>query len=214
MAICEGGVCGEGFGIDYVFTDIGCYTRPVVRELSEIGLSVFAESLRHSNHQHHSGVYEAEVHNSCLSYGWRGEGCIPPTSIRRLSESADPQLLDTYRSEWLETEREAYRSHRSVVWKRPAILLALTIVVIGWPWAVGALIPAFKRNLGWALLIAVPIQMLMCLRFLALILFARGSEPVFWQWLDTFCAIAIVVAIPVQLGTFIRRKFKSRARPA
>lgn len=46
--LCEDGVCSEGFGIDYVRTGYGCRTRPVVRELSEAVLSLFARSARHS----------------------------------------------------------------------------------------------------------------------------------------------------------------------
>ena len=212
--LCEDGVCNEGFGIEYVLTGYGCGTRPVVRELSEADLGLFRESARHSYHRHLSGVFEAEVKHFRLGRCWWGERCIAPTSIRRLSESVDPQTLDAYRSEGLDTERQAYRSHRSWMWKRPAIILAFTLLVIGWPWALGALIPAFKRNLGWTLLVAIPIQMLMCLKYLAYLALTAGPVPVLWQWLDTICAIVIVVAIPIQLGIFMRRKFKARARPA
>lgn len=214
VVLCEDGICSEGFGIDHVLTDVGCNMRPVVRELSADGLSVFAEGVRHSYHRDLSGVFEAQVDHYCLNSGWRRKQCFAPTSVRLLSESADPQSLDTYRSEWLETERQAYRSSRSWMWKRSAIFLVLTVLVIGWPWALGALIPAFKRNLGWVLLVAIPVQMLMCLRFLVNLALTIGPIPVLWQWLDTTCAIVIVVAIPIQLGTFIRRKFKTRARPA
>jgi hypothetical protein len=212
--LCEDGVCSEGFGIDYVPTGYGCGTRPVVRELSEAVLSLFAWSARHSYHRHLSGVYEAEVRHACLGHGWRGERCITPTSIRRLSESVDPQTLDAYRSEWLDTERQSYRSHRSAMWKIAAVLLSLTILVIGWPWALSAWIPAFRRCLGWTLLVAIPIQLFTGLYFSVSVWLPFGPVPVLLKVSDTICAIAIVVAIPLQLGTFIRRKLKARARPA
>ena len=110
VVLCEDGVCSEGFGIDHVLTDIGCKMRPVVRELSAEGLGVLAERIRDSHHRNLRGVYEAEVDHSCLRHGWRRRLCSAPASVRRLSESADPQSLDTYRSEWLETEQQAYRA--------------------------------------------------------------------------------------------------------
>jgi hypothetical protein len=42
---------------------------------------------------------------------------------------------------------------------------------------------------------------------------AIGPVPALWKWAGAFCAIVIVLAIPVQLGTFIRRKIKTRVRP-
>ena len=100
------------------------------------------------------------------------------------------------------------------MWKIAAVLLALTILVIGWPWALGALIPAFRRCLGWTLLIAIPIQLFTGLYFSVSVWLPLTPLPVLLKVTDTICAIAIVVAIPVQLGTYIRRKFKARARPA
>lgn len=214
IALCENSVCSEGFGIDYVLTYRGCVTRPVVRALPKSGLTIFARSARHSYHRQLSGVYEAEVSYSCLREGWRSEQCITLTSIRRLSKSVDLQTLEAYRSEWLDREQQANRSHFSTLLIVAALMLALTILVIAWPWALGAWIPAFRRRIGWTLLVAIPIQVLMGLYILGSFAMGLGPVPVLWMRLGEICAIAIVVAIPMQLGAFIRRKLKARARPA
>ena len=211
-ALCEDGVCTEGFGIGYVLTGYACRRRPVVRELSETSLGLFAESARHSYHQHFSGIFETEVEHSCLGRGWWREECTTPMRIRKLSESVDPQTLDAYRSEGLETERQA--SHRNALWTIAADALVVTILVIGWPWALGALIPAIRRRVGWALLVAIPIQLF---TGLSIAVHAWGgifTVPVLLKVSDTICVIAIVVAIPVQLAVLIRRKIRARAKPA
>ena len=213
-ALCEDGVCSEGFGINHVSTGYGCGRRPVVRELSESDLGLFAESARHSYHRNFSGVYETEVEQFCLGRSSWGEGCITPTSIRRLSESIDPQTLDAYRSAGLDTERQALHSYWIGLWIIAAVSLALTVLVIGWPWALSVWIPAFRRRIGWALLVAIPIQLVTGLYFSVSVWLPFGPVPVLLKVTETICAIAIVVAIPVQLGTYIRRKIRARAKPA
>ena len=210
-ALCKDGVCSEGFGIDHVSTGYGCGRRPVVRELSEADLGLFAKSARHSYNQRFSGIFAIEVKHFCLGRSLWGEECITPTSIRRLSESVDPLTLDGYRSEGLDTERQAHHSYWRALWIIAAVWHALTILVIGWPWALGAWIPAFRRCLGWTLLVAIPIQLFAGFYFSVSVLLPFGPLPNLLKVSGTICAVAIAVAIPLQLGTYIRRKIRAPA---
>ena len=206
-ALCKDGVCSEGFGIDHVSTGYGCGRRAAVRELSEAELGLFAASGRHSHHRRLSGVYEAVIDSSCLGRTWWESRCTPPTSIRMLSESLDPQALYAFRSERLRTERQALRSYRIELSIIATIWLVFTILVIGWPWALGSLFSGFRRRIGWALLVAIPIQFFtgLCLAAYAWLL---GSVPMTLMVSGTFCAIAIGIAIPVQLGILMRGRWQ------
>lgn len=214
IALCDGGVCSEGFAVVYVSVEPngGCQVRPVVRELSEASLDVFAQSARLSPPLRLSGIYEAEI--SCRGYRSLGERCVTPTSIKRLSERIDRRTLDAHRSEWKDAERQAYRSHLLRYGGGIAILVSLTLLVIGWPWALGAVAPAVRRHIGKTLLVAIPLQLLMyfLLYGVSTPYLHYGSGP--FEGVGRWCSILIAVAIPLQLIAFVRRKYKARAGPA
>ena len=159
VVVCTKSSCGPGFEISEDPNAPTCAALPLSKSLdADRVLQSTGLVERLTGGQSH-GVYEIETERVCLD-SWDEQHCTPVTTIAQLASEPDNNVFK-------EREERAHAAvqeiHRAVLKKKSLIGLfniAVTLLVVSWPWLVAWLWPSARQYIGTLLTTAILSQVI------------------------------------------------------
>ncbi len=209
IAVCENNSCKEGLGIQHVDTRryICDSCTVVIEDISVENLSFISQKL---NVGVLNGIYELKTSWQCL-HRWEDEYCLKDTTIEKLSDNTTIAQLNVLKNvlkdEWKDTEQKARPSVTTQKWSVAAIIVAIVVLAIIWPWILVKIWPNLQKRISLFLIIAILLQVPLTL-FLAGDPF--GGAYSLWQFVASSSSIVLYLCILGEIIYLIVRKIRLR----